>query len=145
MNNFQFQIFRELIKQSKIRENMVISPLSIYNIISLNANGAANKTLEEMVKALCNKSLEEINKSINSEIHNLKTVKIANAIFTIFDKSKLEKNFLNVARRYKAHVDKLASSEKMGLTLAISPRIYVLYIGINTCHSASLHFLNSFL
>ena len=116
MNNFQFQIFRELIKQSEIRENMVISPLSIYNIISLCANGAANKTLEEMVKALCNKNLEEINninKSINSEIHNLKTVEIANAIFTIFDKSKLEKNFQNAAKRYKAHVDKLESSEKI--------------------------------
>ena len=66
MNNFQFQIVRELIKQSEIRENMVISPLSIYNIISLAANGAANKTLKEMVKALCNKSLEEINKFRNS-------------------------------------------------------------------------------
>ena len=93
-NTFQFEILNELIKQSEIGKNIVISPLSIYNILSLCANGADKKTLKEMVKALCNKSLDElndINRALNSTIDNFKTVTFANAIFTFLSKTKLEK------------------------------------------------------
>lgn len=61
MNNFQLKIFQE-VNKSNINKNMMISPLSIYHILSLTANGAANKTLVEMLKALCNKDFKEINK-----------------------------------------------------------------------------------
>jgi hypothetical protein len=47
-----------------------------------------------MVKALCNKSLDElndINRALNSTIDNFKTVTFANAIFTFLSKTKLEK------------------------------------------------------
>ena len=56
--SFQFQIFRELIKNLESRQNLIISPLSIYHILSLTANGASNKTLKEMIKALNNKNLD---------------------------------------------------------------------------------------
>jgi serpin B len=79
---------------------MVISPLSIYHILSLTANGANSKTLKGIMEALCNKSLKEINDinmSIYSEIYNYKTVQLANAIFTQYDKNDLKKEFLNKA------------------------------------------------
>ena len=116
MNNFQFQIFRELIKHKKNGENMVISPISIYHILSLTANGADNKTLKEIIKALCNKSLKEINdinRSIYTEIYNYKTVRLANAIFTQYAKKNLEKEFLTKASKYKTHIDKLESADQV--------------------------------
>ena len=48
----------------------MVSPISIYHILSLTANGAANKTLTEMIQALCEKDLIELNKK-NSTISNL--------------------------------------------------------------------------
>jgi len=116
MNNFQFQIFRELIKKRESGENIIISPLSIYHILSLTANGADNKTLKEIIKALCNKSLKEIN-DINiilySKIYNYNTVRLANAIFTQYLKDNLGKEFLNKASKYKTHIGKLEGAEQV--------------------------------
>ena len=36
----------------------MVSPLSIYHILSLTANGAVNKTLKEMLQTLSEKSLD---------------------------------------------------------------------------------------
>jgi len=116
MNNFQFQIFRELIKHRESGENMVISPLSIYHILSLTANGADSKTLKEIIEALYNKSLKEINDiniSICSKIYNYKTVQLANAIFTQYAKKDLEKEFLSKASKYKTYIDKLESADQV--------------------------------
>ena len=63
----------------------MVSPLSIYHILSLTANGAVNKTLEEMLQALTEKRLDELNKKnklISSSISNLKSIDLANVIFT---------------------------------------------------------------
>ena len=95
---------------------MVISPLSIYHILSLTANGADSKTLKEIIEALCNKNLKEINDiniSIYSEIYNYKTVLLANAIFTQYAKNDLEKDFLSKASKYKAYIDKLESADQV--------------------------------
>ena len=54
MNCFQLKIFQE-INKSTIGQNIMVSPLSIYHILSLTANGAANNTLQEMLKALSEK------------------------------------------------------------------------------------------
>jgi len=116
MNNFQFQIFRELIKHRESGENMVISPLSIYHILSLTANGADSKTLKEIIEALCNKSLKEINDiniSICSKIYNYKTVLLLNAIFTQYATKDLEKEFLSKASKYKTYIDKLESADQV--------------------------------
>ena len=115
-NTFQFEILNELIKQSEIGNNIVISPLSIYKILSLCANGADKKTLKEMVKSLCNKSLDEINdinRELNSTIDNFKTVTIANSIFTFLSKTQLEKKFLIKAGQYNANVEKIESCDQI--------------------------------
>ena len=104
--NFQLTIFQE-INKSNIGKNIMVSPLSIYHILSLTANGAANKTLREMLKALSEKNLIELNKNnklISSSITNLKSIELANAVFTRF---KPLENFIKIIQEYKAKLDEL--------------------------------------
>ena len=104
MNNFQLKIFQE-VNKSNINKNMMISPLSIYHILSLTANGAANKTLAEMLKALCNKDFKEMNKEnklISSCLGKYKSTELANAVFVKF---KPEDSFIKMTKGYKAKID----------------------------------------
>ena len=61
-DNFRLKIFQE-INKSNIGKNIMVSPLSIYHILSLTSNGAPNKTLIEMVQALSEKNITELNKN----------------------------------------------------------------------------------
>ena len=82
MCTFQTSFFQEINKQF-INKNVVISPLSAYQILGLTANGANGQTLEQMLLALGNEDLEELNK-INIEILNnskdFTTIEIANEL-----------------------------------------------------------------
>ena len=67
MDSFQLNFFRA-ISESVMGNNMIISPLSLYHIVSLATNGALEKTKTEMLNALFNKNEEnmnQINKLIN--------------------------------------------------------------------------------
>jgi serpin B len=111
-NQFQFNIFFEICK-SKIGENIIISPFSINNILSLTANGAKNKTLDEMIKVLCHKTKEEMNKeneAISSFTEKFESVTMSNAIFS---KNKPKENFLEIAKQYKAHIDLLEDAQQI--------------------------------
>ena len=55
-DNFQLKIFQEINKPN-IDKNIMLSPLSIYHILSLTTNEAANKTLVEIFQALSEKNL----------------------------------------------------------------------------------------
>jgi serpin B len=110
--SFQTSIFKELNKQF-INKNLIISPLSAYQILSLAANGAEENTLTEMVLALGGKSLEEINKinlQILNEAKDFSTVEIANAIMTKF---KPNKKFLAAGQKYGASVETLKSASQV--------------------------------
>ena len=69
--NFIESSFRCLFlkKWTKIikNKNLIVSPLSAYQILGLTANGAKGITLKEMISALGNKDIEELNK-INTDI-----------------------------------------------------------------------------
>ena len=64
--SFHSALFNRLNKE-KEGENLIISPLSIFQALSLAANGASGKTLSEMLDILEYNSLEELNE-INLEI-----------------------------------------------------------------------------
>ena len=53
--------------KDKAGENLIISPLSIFQALSLTANDAKEETLSEMLDLLESDSLKELNK-INLEI-----------------------------------------------------------------------------
>jgi len=111
-NSFQLNIFKEINKKN-INENITISPISIYHILSLTANGAANSTLEEMLNTLCHKDLNEINKSnmlISSIINKSKTVEFANGVFT---RETPVPSFTQMIKQYEAKIDKLKDANSI--------------------------------
>lgn len=110
--SFQTSFFKELNKQY-INKNLIISPLSAYQILSLATNGAKEKTLSEMISALGGKSLEELNEinlQILNEAKKFSTVEIANAIMTMFTP---EKNFLAAGQKYGATIQALKSASQV--------------------------------
>ena len=113
MNKFQLKIFNEINKSSSKGENIMISPLSIYHILSLTTNGAVGDTKSEMLATLCNENqaiMNENNKLIYSIIENLKTVEIANSIFT---RVVPLTSFIENAKLYKAKIDKLIDENQI--------------------------------
>ena len=106
--SFQTSFFKELNKQF-INENLIISPLSAYQVLSLAANGAEENTLTEMISTLGGESLEELNR-INMQILNeakeFSTIEIANAIMTKFTPNQ---KFITSGQQYGASIQTLKS------------------------------------
>ena len=106
LSSFQISLFKQMSKQFK-NQNLIISPLSVYHVLGLTTNGAKGGTLKEMLSALENKDLTELNKintNILKIIKKFSTIEIANAIMT---KSTPRKTFLDVASKYESSVESL--------------------------------------
>ena len=58
--SFQSKIFNRLNKE-KIGKNLIISPLSIFQALSLAANGAKGETQLEMLELLESDNIDELN------------------------------------------------------------------------------------
>ena len=110
--SFQVSLFNEINKNKK-GQNLIISPLSIFQILSLTANGAESQTQSEMVQTLKAEDLEQLN-SKNYEIleisQNFKTVEIANAVFSKFTPTE---KFLYVSEKYCAPHQLLESANQV--------------------------------
>ena len=109
---FQENIFTQ-INNDKSGNNVIISPLSIYQVLSLLSNGAKESTLSEMLSVLGSSSLDElndINYKILSKISSFSTIDIANAVMTRF---KPLENFCSVADKYLAPMESLESVEQI--------------------------------
>jgi serpin B len=94
-------------------ENLIISPLSIFQVLSLTANGAKGETQSEMIELLQGNSIEELNEinyKIISVIKDCTTVDIANAVMTRFSPLK---TFTSIAEKYLATFDPLVSAEQV--------------------------------
>ena len=110
--SFQLEIVKG-INEKNVGKNIMVSPLSIYHILSLTANGAANITLEEMLKTLGHNKKIELNKensTISSVISKLKSIQMANAIFTKF---KPELDFFKAVEMYKSTIEDLKSIKQV--------------------------------
>ena len=105
---FQTSFFKEMNTQYKSK-NLIISPLSAYQILGLTANGANNNSLKQMLLALGNENLEELNK-INIEIVNIikqfTTIELANGIMTAFTPKEA---FLEISSKYESTIEPLKS------------------------------------
>ena len=112
LGSFQISFLKEINKYNK-NKNFVFSPMSIYQILSLTANGARGNTLHEMVKALSGNSITELNR-INSEIlnaaKNFTSIEIANAIMTRIEPLD---EFKKIAYSYDATIEKLKSADQV--------------------------------
>ena len=109
---FQTTLFKEMNKE-KVGNNLIISPLSIFQVLSLTANGARDETLSQMLEVLQQKNLfrlNTVNQNIIRLIRRFTTLSTANAVMTRF--SPLE-GFMDIARRYRAPVQPLRSVEQV--------------------------------
>ena len=110
--SFQISLFSEINREKK-GQNLIISPLSIFQILSLTANGARDLTQLEMVQTLQNEDIEYLN-SINYDIleisQNFKTVEIANAVMSKFLPIQ---EFLDVSEKYCAPFQILESAQQV--------------------------------
>ena len=110
--SFQSTLFNHMNKDKK-GENLIISPLSIFQALSLAANGAKEKTQTEMLKLLQCDNIDDLNK-INYEILSIfkefSTIDIANAVMTKFTPLK---EFTDVAEKYLAPIEPLVSVEQV--------------------------------
>ena len=109
---FQTDIFIEL-NSNKKGENLIISPTSIYQVLSLLANGANGETQSEMLRSLGSNAIDElndINYKILSNSASFSTINLANAIMA---RQKPLKNFCDIAEKYLASIDTLESVEQV--------------------------------
>ena len=115
---FQTTLFSHLYNNPN--ENVCISPLSIYQIVSLVSNGATGITQKEILQALIpdskidKKSQLKIN-NVNSQILQIydsknKYVKIANAVMT---KDKIKPHFIKFCKKYNALIEPLQSADQV--------------------------------
>ena len=112
LNSFQTLFFQQMNKEY-VNKNMIISPLSAYQVLSLTSNGAKGKTLQEMLSALSSDNineLNEINLSILKTIKKVTSIEIANAVMTAFIP---EEKFTNMAYSYEATVEALRDVEQV--------------------------------
>ena len=111
-SSFQSSIFNRMNKE-KIGENLIISPLSIFQALSLAANGAKKETLSEMLNVLQYESIDELNKinlQILSIVKDFSTIDIANAVMTRFNPLQ---EFETIAEEYLAPIEPLISVEQV--------------------------------
>ncbi len=70
--SFRTTLFTRMCKEKK-GENLIISPLSIFQVLSLTTNGAKGETQSEILEVLQAKDIEELNK-INYDIYLLSKI-----------------------------------------------------------------------
>ena len=111
-DTFQLKIFQSQCSNKK-GENIVISPLSIYQILSLTSNGAKGDTLNQMVSTLKMQNLDELKKSNEKMLDFAKksgTFSIANIVMA---RETPKAEFVNAAKNYEALINKLTTAEEI--------------------------------
>ena len=110
--SFQATLFNKMNKEKK-GGNLIISPLSIFQALSLAANGAKEKTQSEILDVLQSETIDELNElnyKILSEFKKFTAIDIANAVMTTFSPLK---DFSNIALKYLAPIEPLESVEQV--------------------------------
>ena len=119
LNQFTYNKLTSFSNYKYKKQNICISPISIYQIISLVSNGANKKTQKEILQALIqNQNLDnkiQINLNLNNEeiiklYDNNEKLSIANAIMT---KIPISQQFSLISKRYKAFYTILKSVEQV--------------------------------
>ena len=109
---FQTSVFRETNNDFR-GKNVCVSPLSMFQVLGLTANGAKGVTQDEMVSALEATSLANlntINLNILQAIKRFETVEIANGVMTTFQPTLM---FLKMCIKYEAPIEPLVSVEQV--------------------------------
>ena len=111
-STFQSSIFSE-VNQDYQGENVILSPLSIFQVLGLTTNGALGTTQKEMISTLESSTLDNLNNinlKIIDKIKNFVTVELANGVMSRFEPIK---NFSKVCDKYQAPIEKLVSKKQV--------------------------------
>jgi len=109
---FQISLLQEVTKENA-EKNVLISPVGIYHLLSLAANGANRTTFVELLKTLQSEDingLNDVNKNIAKQIGRLSTVEMANAVFAKFE---TEKEFIDATKKYSAKIEVLKDADQV--------------------------------
>ena len=101
--DFAINMLKEAIKQEN---NAVISPVSLITALSMTANGASGKTLEQMEKVLGG-DIEQLNRAYSKSAIDGEGVKTANSIwFKDTPALKIKQSFTDINKHYGAEIIK---------------------------------------
>ncbi len=110
--SFQSSIFSE-VNLDNNGKNVIVSPLSMFQVLGLTTNGAVGETQSEMLSTLQATSLDSLN-SINlkviQKIKDYVTVELANGVMSKFTPIK---SFSKMCDKYEAPIEKLISLEQV--------------------------------
>ena len=87
--SFQENLFKTILQEQK-GNNILISPMSIYEILTLTSNGITEETLEEMIKVLVP------HKEIDNSILNTLNLNLIDIIDKITPKEESNNNSLQI-------------------------------------------------
>ena len=111
-STFQSSIFSETNLDFK-GKNVILSPLSIFQVLGLTTNGGVGTTQKEMLSTLESSSLDNLN-SINlkiiEKIKNFVSVELANGVMSRYEPIK---SFSKVCYKYNATIEKLISKKQV--------------------------------
>ena len=111
-STFQSSIFSEVNPDFK-GKNVILSPLSIFQVLGLTTNGAVGTTQKEMISTLESSTLDNLNNinlKIIDKIKNFVSVELANGVMSRFDPIK---TFSKVCDKYEAPIEKLVSKKQV--------------------------------
>ena len=111
-STFQSSIFSEVNLDFE-GKNVILSPLSIFQVLGLTTNGAVGTTRKEMISTLETSTLENLNNinlKIIDKIKNFVSVELANGVMSIFEPIK---SFSKVCDKYEAPIEKLISKKQV--------------------------------
>ena len=109
---FQSSIFSET-NLGNEGKNLIISPISIFQVIGFTTNGAVGKTQSEMISTLEASSVEDINNinmKLKRSIKEFVSVELANGVMSTFEPIK---SFIKVCDKYEAPIEKLISKNQV--------------------------------
>lgn len=111
-NSFQLSLFKKVC-HSYENSNIVLSPLSAFQALSLVSNGARGETQSNILRTLNYKNQIEVNvdnQKIVEVAEKEKDLKIANAVLSTFSPNE---SFIQIANKYKALSSKLVSAQQV--------------------------------
>ena len=112
-NDFSNKFFKEIVTKGN-KENILVSPMSLYLVLSMTYNGANGETKNEFAKLLGNKDTKKLNEYNQQLIYNFYNLDINNSIIanSIWVRGNANKDFTDTCKNYYFSEVKKLKTEK---------------------------------
>jgi len=137
--SFVFDLFKKI--NVPENENIIISPNSIFQILSLFCNFAGNNIQKEILKSLNFNNITDLNNHNYNMIKILNDLKCYKSINSIFLNKELYNNYVNLANKFDIHCEEINSIEQINNWYSQKTNYKISNI-INTINNTQLLALN---